>query len=161
MVKKYKKGHKKTMGKINWKVVAWITVIVVVVGGIGWYMIASIPSKQQPAVPATYAPAGQLIPGFPQQLILDNNAAVTNSYVINYATTTNQYTAQWDSSSSMTALYTKYKQYLPQNGWTISNDVTRVATMRAVAAKNASGSVSVVITQNGSGSQVVLTYLIK
>ncbi|MCL5669797.1 MAG: hypothetical protein M1423_00620, partial [Acidobacteria bacterium] len=73
----------------------------------------------------------------------------------------NQYTAEWNSSSSMESLYEAYKTYLPAHGWTIANDVTKYPTSRGLYVRNASSDVSVAIVAHGSGSQVVLTYLAK
>ncbi len=159
VIRKRRKASKKSMNKINWKIVAWVAVVVVVVAAVVWYIVSPGTPAAKPAVPATYAPQGQLIPNFPQQLVLGTGTAVTNSYVINYSSSTNQYTAQWDSSSSMATLYAMYKQYLPKNGWTLTNDVANIPTLRAVAAEEGTASMSVVITTAGQGSQVVLTYL--
>lgn len=108
-----------------------------------------------------FAPSGQLIAGFPKDLILDSDPAVSGSYSINYSSSTNQYTAEWNSSSSMESLYEAYKAYLPSHGWTLFNNVTKYAASRGLYARNAASDVSVAIVAQGSGSQVVLTYLEK
>ncbi len=147
------------MDRINWRIVAWV-VVVVVAGGVTWYLLARGPQTPGGPVPV-YAPPGQLVASFPKQLILDNAAAVTNSYSVTHSSSSNQYTAQWNSSSSMDTLYSAYKQYFPANGWTIINDVTQYANARAIYATNASSDVSVSIGSGGKedGSQVSLTYL--
>lgn len=153
----------------NRKTVILIVVAVVILAGIIWYALlaglrpspgtASMPSAQPGAT--AFAPKGELVPGFPQQLILDGNAAISGSYSISYSSTTNQYTAEWNSSSSMTSLYNTYKQYLTANGWTITNDNTQYPNLRGLYAQSASSDVSVALIVQGSGSQVSVTYLAK
>lgn len=139
-------------------VVAAVAVIVAIV-----FYARSGPRSAAPSsvgVPV-YAPQGELTPGFPKQLVLDSAAAVTNSYSIDYSSTTNQYTAAWDSSSSMSSLYYTYKAYLPANGWAIVNDTTKYPASRGLYAQNASSDVSVAIIAQTTGSQVFVSYLTK
>lgn len=145
---------------------AWIWIgvaIVIVVVGILIIWAVQKPSSQPAAsnpVPS-YAPMGQLVAGFPKELILDPAAQIGTSYSINYSASTNQYTAQWNSSSSMTSLYGQYKSYLQTNGWTITNDVTKYSASRGLYATQGSAEVSVAIMQQGKGSQVIVGYLMK
>lgn len=106
-----------------------------------------------------YAPSGQVIFGFPLQLILDPTPTTTNGYSITYSSTAVQYTVAWNSTISMTSLYDTYKQYLPANGWTITNDITNYPTSRGLYAQNSSSTVAIAIVAQGSGSQVSLSYL--
>jgi hypothetical protein len=155
------------MSKINTRVIVWAVVVIVVVVGLVWYAL----SMQGPVGPGTpppgsgitpvYAPQGQVVPGFPKQLILDNAAAVSNSYSVNYSASANQYTVQWNSSSSMTTLYTAYKAYLPANGWTITNNIITPANFRGLYATNASSVISIAMNTQGKGSQVIITYVVK
>ncbi len=140
----------------------WVGVVVVVLAVV--FAFAWRPSSKQPASsgPApVFAPQGQLVPQFPKSLILDSNAAISGSYSINYSSSTNQYTAEYDSSSTVVSLYTQYKQYLPANGWTITNDMNSLSGFRGIAGGNASSSVQVAINAHGGGSQVTITYLVK
>ncbi len=93
-----------------------------------------------------YAPQGQMIAGFPTGLILDHNVKATNSYAINYSSSTNLYVVQWDSSSSVAALYNAYLAYLPANGWTITNRFTDRPDLRGFYAVNNLTSANVNIT---------------
>ena len=154
------------MQKVSVKVVAWTVVIVVIAATVVWFLVhrhgeqvnqSGNQTTAQTGV-AVFAPKGTVTSGFPMQLILDKAAAVTNSYSINYSASGNQYTAQWNSSSSMTSLYNTYKQYLPANSWTITNDLTKYAGLRGLYATNASSAVNIVITAQGKGAQVVVTY---
>jgi hypothetical protein len=109
-----------------------------------------------------HAPTGQLITGFPKELILDDASQMNNSYSINYSSSTNQYTAEWVSSSSLASLYAKYQAYAPANGWTVMNHAN-LPTLKGVYATNASTSVAmnVIITPQGKGSKVTITYVTK
>ena len=48
-------------------------------------------------------------------------AAISGSYSINYSSSTNQYTAQYDSSNTLVSLYNSYKTYFGTNGWMVTN----------------------------------------
>lgn len=123
------------------------------------------PTGQQPKSPTgvspTYAPKGKLVAGFPKELILDNAARVSNSYSINYSASLNQYTAEWNSSSSMVTLYASYKEYLSKHGWRIVNQNTRNASWRGVYATNGTHDANVAIVSKGSGAQVIISYVAK
>ena len=141
----------------------WVGVAVVVIVIIVWAVTKFYQPKQQAeTLPSpVFASQGQLVPQFPKDLILDSNAAVSDSYSVNYSSSTDQYTAEFDSSSSMASLYTSYKQYLPANGWTITNDMTRYTNSRGLYASNASSDVAVGIVSQGDGARVTITYLVK
>jgi hypothetical protein len=77
-----------------------------------------------PGVPV-YAQSGQIVDGFPTQLILDKSAQIIGSYSICYSASSIQYTVAWNSSSSISTLDSAYKQYLSANGWPITNEITQ------------------------------------
>lgn len=108
-----------------------------------------------------YASQGQLVPQFPAGLIVDPNAAISGSYSISYASSTNQYTAEYDSSSTVAALYGKYQSYLPQNGWTIASSLTTDPAFDVLSAYQGNSQLQVVIENVDNGSQVTVSYLIK
>ncbi len=137
--------------------VAAVVVLVLIILGAWWYGGSSRVPQGMPA----FAPSGQLANGFPKELILDSLASVSQSYNINYSTTTNQYTAQFNSSSSVADLYNEYLTYLPAHGWPVTNNVTKYKNLRGLYAENASSVVSVAIVVQGAGSQATVTYLIK
>lgn len=118
---------------------------------------APISQSQNPS--PTYAPAGQLVAGFPPALILDNAARVSNSYSVSYAANTRQYTAVWNSSSSMSSLFTEYQNYFTQNGWAIGNTFAARPTLRSIYATKGSIGAEVVITAVGSASNVTISYV--
>lgn len=157
--------------KSRWGTVALIVVAVAVVAGILY--VAYRTAEQEPLAPTgpttsttapgspVFAPEGQIISGFPASLILDGSPSVDGSYSINYSASLNQYTAEWKSSSSMTALYEAYNTYLPAHGWAIVNVATKYPKIRGIYAQNASSDVSVAISAEGSGSQASVTYVIR
>src|SRR6267142_910019 len=144
------------MNKNAW---VWVGIAVVILAA-----LVAVFYKRTPATPPSttnppgeqvnpvYAAKGQVVSGFPQNLILDSGATVNSSYSINYSDTTNQYTAQWTSPKSVAAVYTEYQTYLPANGWTIANQAS-VKTAATIYAKDASLDVfnlSVTAVKNGS-----------
>jgi hypothetical protein len=145
----------------------WVGVAVVIIAAGVWVFSLVNPGTQSSAPQGTsnpvpvYAPQGQLIPEFPKNLILDNNAVISGSYSIGYASTTNQYTAQYDSSSTVSALFKEYQSFLPQNGWTINGTLTSSPYYDLIAASQSNSQLQVLINTQTAGSQVVITYLVK
>lgn len=134
-----------------------VVVVAVVVVLIAWFTRPASVPKGSPA----FAPTGKLTAGFPKQLILDPVASISQSYGINYSTTTNQYTASFVSSSSVGDLYDEYLTYLPVNGWPVTNKIAKYSNSRGLYAENASSIVSVAIIIQGKGSQATVSYVIK
>ncbi len=142
----------------------WVGVAVVVVAVAAAFIWR--PTTQKPPVGETgpkpvYAPQGQLVPEFPKDLILDNNVVIGGSYSIGYSTTTNQYTAQFNSSSTVTALFNQYKTYLAANNWTIAGSLTTRPTFDAISASQGDNQLQVMIVKQTKGSQVTITYVVK
>ncbi len=147
--------------KVLWAWICGVIIVVALVAGVAWYFYSATKSTTGPM--AVHAPAGQLIPGFPQGLILDSAAQPDNSYSIGYSSSTNQYTAEWNSSSSLATLYAEYQSYAKMNGWTITNQADG-PTFKGIYATNASSSaaVNVVITSRADGSsEVTVSYIMK
>jgi hypothetical protein len=145
----------------------WIGVIAVIVGIfiiVGWKpQDGTTPQGggTSAPVPVTYAPQGQVVPQFPQELILDANPSVTQSYSINYSSSTNQYTAQWNSTTAMSALVTKYKNYFSAHGWSVTDNDLVTTTAKSLSASTSTASVLVTILSQPKGSQVTVSYLVK
>lgn len=162
----------------------WIGVAaaVVVIAAVAiWFFYGRQKAYLGPA--PVHAPEGQVVDGFPRQLILGTPtsttttsavasssmevffAGITNSYSINYSTSTNQYTAEWLSSSTPATLYKQYQSYIEKNGWTITNH-NDLATFKSIYATNASSGVNIVLvpqsktsTSTNKGSKVTVTYI--
>ncbi|HUC02136.1 MAG TPA: hypothetical protein VMA75_04540 [Candidatus Paceibacterota bacterium] len=144
------------------KVWAWVGVAVVVVVAIVWIAWATMPKAPVASGPApVYAPQGQLVSQFPKDLILDTNAAVGGSYSIAYSTSTNQYTAEYDSSSSMATLFGDYEAYLSNSNWQLTGSLTTQPTYEVLTATQGADQLQVVIESEGSGSHATITYLVK
>ena len=146
---------------------AWVwvgvAVVVVIVAIVTWAMWKPTSPQKQVTSTSTpvYAPQGQLVPQFPKGLILDPKAAVSGSYSINYASSTNQYTAEYNSSSTMASLYKQYQAYLPKNNWTVTGSLTTKPSFEVIAASQGSNQLQIVISTIGKGSQVTISYVIK
>ena len=148
--------------KIVWVWVGIAVVVIAIVIAFFWKPGQEGNTNQPPSSPVpVYAPQGQLTPQFPKELILDNAAVVNDSYAISYSSSTNQETAVWTSSSSMLSLYASYKQYLPANGWTITNDITKYSTNRGLYARKDSSELVISIVTENKGSQVTIGYVTK
>jgi len=145
---------------VVWAWVGGVIVVIAIAGGVAWHFYGGTHAPVPTGPVAVHAPTGQLIPGFPPSLILDPAAQVNNSYSINYSTSTNQYTAEWVSSSTPAALYAKYQSYTAANGWTVTNQAN-YPTLKGIYATSASGTaaMNVIITSQGKGSQVTISYV--
>jgi hypothetical protein len=148
------------------RILFWLIVVVAValltfglfnahpVAGPGQSGIAPAASGPTPS----YAPKGQLVSGFPQELILDSAAQVSNSYSIHYSAALDLYAAEWNSSSSMASLYASYQDYFSKNHWTITNKAASNAALRGIYATNGLYDVNVTIVARGGGSHVLEGY---
>ena len=119
------------------------------------------PTKESVQSQPNYASPGQLVSGFPAELVLDSNAAVKESYSIDYGKNTNQYTASFNSNESMESLYSSYKKYLEDNGWSITNEITKYPTSRGLYAVKGLADASVAIIDKSDARQVTVSYLQK
>jgi hypothetical protein len=149
----------------------WVGIVVVVIVAGAGTIIWVVNREQTPQtgpIPV-HAPVGQVVAGFPQELILGvatsgtegSVAGVTNSYSINYSSSTNQYTAEWNSSSTLVALYTQYQSYIAANGWTIINQAD-YPTLKGIYAMNSSmAAVNIVIVSENAGSKVTVSYVVQ
>jgi hypothetical protein len=120
---------------------------------------ASTPPSSGPT--PTYAPKGQVVAGFPKELILDPDAQTSNSYAIKYSSSINQYTAEWSSKASMQSLFTKYQDYFKNNQWTITNTGASQPSFRGLYAKKGNTEGSVAISMQNNVTQVTVGYLKK
>ena len=148
----------------SWKKNAWVWVgVVVVVIIVALFFVWKPTPAPAPIPPGTpvFAPKGQIVAGFPQNLIIDPSAQISGSYTINYTTSTNQYTAGWNSSSSLLVETAAYQQYLQANGWSVTPNPVRESTIRALSALKDGESVLVNIITQGKGSQVTVTYVMR
>jgi len=135
--------------------------IVVVVLGIALIATwkAPQPSDSTSGPAATYAPQGQLTPQFPKELVLDTSATIDQSYSLNYASDTNQYTADWASDNAPNNVLNDYQTYFTSAGWTISASPTGDPNIQGLSASTSTGYALVTITPQGTGSQVTVTYV--
>jgi hypothetical protein len=150
------KKSKRTLARVIIAVIV-VIIIIIIVPVLIWKFA---PKKPAIGVPV-YAPKGQLVAQFSPSLIMDKSAVISDSYAINYSTTTNQYTAEYNSSNTVTALYNDYKTYLSENGWTITGSLTTHPTFDALTAEKGNDQLQVVISTQGKESHVTITDVVK
>jgi hypothetical protein len=120
---------------------------------------AQTPASQPRGPMPVHAPAGQLVPGFPKELILDESAKLSDSYSVNYNPSLNQYTAVFNSNEAMLDLFAAYKNWLTRNGWTITNEIAYYPTSRGLYAKKGTADASIAIIDQKTQRQVVVSYV--
>ena len=145
---------------------AWIGAAIVAVIVVAWIVAAMMPPQATPPPQATgpvYAPQGQVTPDFPKDLLIDSSATINQSYAINYSSSTNQYTAQFSSTSTVTQLFNSYKAYLVSKGWTITGTLTTQPDYDIIAASQGNAQMEAVIAVGAQkqGSQATVTYVTK
>ncbi len=145
--------------KTLWAWVGGVIVVVACIAYVVWYFSAAGNGGTIGSV--TTAPPGQLVAGFPRDLILDNAAQVGNSYSIDYSSSTNQYTAEWVSSSSISSLYSAYAQYFAANGWSVVNSSTQTPTFYNLYAVTSTADANVVMGTGADGLDVTISYVKK
>ena len=140
---------------------AWVGVAIVVIAAVVWAAVAVMqkqPGQQATGPTPVYAPQGQLTPNFPADLIIDSSTAISQSYSINYSSSTNLYTAIYDSSSSMKMMFQDYMGYFASSTvWKVAR-VYVEPTYDSIAVTNGNGQAQVVISTQGTGSHVAIGY---
>ena len=142
------------MSNRKWLVVGIVVVLVIVLVVVYFF----VGRKPAPGTPV-FVPTGQVVPEFPKELLLNHDADFSQSYSINYSSSTNQYTAIWNASSSVADVYNEYLSYFQTNGWDITNRITRYTDSRGLYATNGTSTVNVAIVAQGAGAQVIISYL--
>lgn len=149
-------------------VIIVLAVISIAVGAV--YGLFPLPTFEKPTKQSVqpqfqfqphYASPGQLVSGFPAELVLDPKAAVKESYSIDYGENTNQYTTSFNSNESMESLFSSYKKYFGDNGWSITNEITKYPTSRGLYAVKGAADASVAIIEKGEMRQVMASYVKK
>ncbi len=94
--------------------------LVIILSLVGyWYGQSNKPT----VFPKQMAAAGQLIPGFPNDLLLAaKDAKISQSYSIDFGGAAQQYTSEFTLNGNYLLAYLKYKAYLKDNGYYLSND---------------------------------------
>ncbi len=84
-----------------------------------WYKQSNKPK----VFPRTDAAAGTIIEGFPKELLMGaKDPKIVQSYLIDYGRTANQYSTQFTIKGDLLLTYLKYKVYMQQNGYYLSNE---------------------------------------
>ncbi len=126
--------------------IAVITLVVILIAAI----IVAVAMKKQPGikqaakVKVTNAPAGQVIGGFPTELLIDASGSADQSYAAAY-NNANQYTVKVKSASSEQKVFTDYLAYFNANGYKIVNK-NQTDTISNIYATKGTITVNVVIT---------------
>lgn len=116
--------------------------------------------QQKAAENKTEAQAGQLISGFPADLIVNKDAQTNQSYAISYPLQ-NQYSAEVKTNDTVAATYQAYLNYFSKNGYQVVNKNSQTNIANIYAEKNGD-TVNVVASNysfNGKQTLVEITYV--
>ncbi|OGY98991.1 MAG: hypothetical protein A2945_04065 [Candidatus Liptonbacteria bacterium RIFCSPLOWO2_01_FULL_52_25] len=146
-------------------VVTAIVVVSVIVAILGQRK-GSEDAAQRPVYPPTqitptYAAKGEVVAGFPKELILDERASVAASYALHYEEKLNQYSTEFHSDRSMEELYDVYLAYFEGDGWTLVNAITKYPGSRGLYAKKSAADASVTILATDHSARVMVSYVVR
>ena len=107
------------------------------------------------------APRGQVVAGFPKELLLDEDAAIEASYALEYKDDGSELpVAQYVSKLPMPQIVTMYSNYLLAADWSVSRfgDPDEYPSTYFNAAKD-TAEVTIIITEGDEGTIVRVAYL--
>jgi hypothetical protein len=105
--------------------------------------------------PIFYAPSGQLVSEFPKELILDQNAVISQSYIITENKIT-QYTTIFTSGLTPAQVLDQYKAYSQKNNWQQTNE-TDSPELKGLSEQKGTEYLSIVIVPKNQGSEATVT----
>ncbi len=164
------------MGKTSkimiWAVVAAIVAVAAVLISVHYAnkkANAPAPGYQKAAgIKVENAPAGQIVSGFPKDLVLDSKAAIVSSYSEPAATPGGEtmYTVDYRSSQTVQTLYNAYLKYLNGNKYNIYqheyNDKNKAQPVAVFYAGLGNRIIDVTITKaTGGQTNVLASYIVK
>ncbi|GAC1413561.1 MAG: hypothetical protein NVSMB66_5710 [Candidatus Doudnabacteria bacterium] len=149
----------------NQKVVLLVLLLIILAGAGYVYTrktnkIDTSQNSKAPAIKKTDAPQGQVVSGFPKELILDPKATTNQSYTVDYSKQ-NQYTVTLKSDMTPKAIFTAYSDYFKQNGYTVKNVNNALTTLTSIYAVKNNVEVNVVanVMPGQKNTDVTITYL--
>lgn len=137
-----------------------ITIAAIVIAAILAYAFLYHPAQRSGSQGnVAYAPAGQLIDGFPAALVIGAVSTTTEaSYRIAYQGVT-QDTATFVASGSiedaMPYLFDRYQQYFYTNGWSVAEVSDGQGPQRSISAAYGSSTANVTIVARSAASSAV------
>ncbi|MHB8870916.1 MAG: hypothetical protein ACYC5G_00435 [Candidatus Doudnabacteria bacterium] len=145
----------------NAQVVRFLGIIVLIVllaGLTYWHKQANQPK----VFPRTDAIEGQVISGFPEELLMGaKNPKITQSYSIDYGSSSKQYTADYVSKDKLIIAYLKADKYLRSNNYVIVNERLQ-PTVANIYGTKPEGDVNIVIQKlTETTSQIIISTLVK
>ncbi len=108
------------------------------------------------------APKGELISGFPSDLVMENSPSIQSSYSVQYDANTKQYTATYELTKPIPEVYNSYLDYLGKNKYRIVNKNSTAAVSNIYATSDLAD-INVVLSKDlSTGKNIaVVTYLKK
>jgi hypothetical protein len=141
-----------------------VLVAAVVVGGFWWMQGREIVSEIAPGEALTTAQGNNVVSEFPQELILEKDAAVAASYRIDYSSTgVAQPVAVYDSKLTLEDNLATFRAYFAQNGWNLvqEGDVAQ-APVTFIYARNDKADANVTFESAEDGKvRVTIAYFVK
>ncbi|MEK7075399.1 MAG: hypothetical protein AAB948_01195 [Patescibacteria group bacterium] len=117
-----------------------IVVLIVLLAGLTyWYQQSNKPK----VFPRTDAAEGQVISGFPEELIF-HATKVNESYLVDYEKKQIQYTVDYNSKDKLVAAFAESLEYLEKNNYRIINQRTE-PTSAGLYGKREDGDINILI----------------
>ncbi len=147
------------MGTLEKKTLWSILVGVVILGGLLIYVFTGNRHPVQNGnTQPTYAPKGELVSGFPSNLLLDSSAPITQSYSMHYPSGAVQYTAEYQTARDAVSVIAGYQTHLGAMGWNVR--INSAVQTKAIGLSGATSTASILVTaaQMPQGSDVTVSY---
>jgi hypothetical protein len=130
-------------------------ILVVLVAIVGGYLLFR--SKQ--SYTTIQAPSGEVVAGFPKELIVEKGVTIQDSYSLAYAAGLNQPVVTYVSNWPMIQNVAQFGAYLRNNGWTITHEADPLAKNTFYYATKDNSDVNITLADSGRAKAPVLTML--
>lgn len=132
-----------------------IAILAIVVLGAGVIVILNIYTQKERI---TTAPAGEVVANFPKSLILEKGISIEQSYSINYqGGAVIQPVVKYISEKSMGDNVNEFKNYLTQNGWTITHEANPNLAITFFSATKQSEKVNITLAVDRISQKITVT----
>ena len=125
------------------KTLGWIIGIIIIVIAAGlayWFTQSEKTTEVAPNQTVTTAADGKTVSNFPDELMLEQDAAIKQSFSLaDKSTGVNQPVVQYVSKRSLSENVVAYRNYLANNGWAISHEANPAENPTYFYASNKDG----------------------
>lgn len=148
------KMHQEGSKKILIRMVTALVVLAAVAGG---YLLFQ---SKQPNYTMTQAPKGEVVAGFPSDLIVEKGVVIQNSYSLTYAGAgLNQPVVTYISNWPMVQNVVQFGAYLRTNKWTVTHEADPLSKITFYYANKDNNDVNITLAEEAGKVKVTISYI--